>query len=115
MARTATVDDYVAGLKPEARRRIQRIRLLVRRHVPGATETVSYRIVAFRVRKIFMYAGAFKDHIGVFPPVKGDSRLVELLAPYRNAKGNLRFAFAEPMPHGLITQIIRALARQSGA
>jgi uncharacterized protein YdhG (YjbR/CyaY superfamily) len=83
--------------------------------VPEAVETISYNIPAFRLRKVFIYYAAFKDHISIFPPLKDEPKLAQLLKPYRNAKGNLLFGHDEPMPYGLVTRVILALAKSHSA
>jgi uncharacterized protein YdhG (YjbR/CyaY superfamily) len=98
-------------LASEARRRLKRIRAIVKRAVPDAEETVGYRMPAFRRGRIFMYYAAFKEHIGIYPPVK-DKALAKALLPYRAGKGNLRFPLDRPMPYPLIARIAKALARQ---
>ena len=110
-----TVREYLADLPPEPRRRVNLIRRLVRERVPGAVETISYNIPAFKLQRVFMYCAAFTAHVAIFPPVKRDRALLRQLKPYRNAKGNLRFALGEPLPRPLIAHIATALARQSAA
>jgi len=110
-----TVREYLAALPPEPRRRLNAIRRLVHERVPGAVETISYNIPAFRLQRVFMYCAAFSAHVSIFPPVKNDAALLRRLGPYRNAKGNLRFSLDEPLPLGLIARIARALAKQSVA
>lgn len=110
-----SVAKYVAGLPPESARVLGRIRTLVGRNVPGCTETISYGIPAFRLDRVFMYCAAFKSHVGIYPPVRGDARLMRALKPYANAKGNLRFALSAPMPYPLIARVAQALARSSAA
>ena len=84
----------------------------MKRLVPAAEETVSYGMPAFRLRRIFLYVGAFKTHIGVFPPVRGDRKLIRELAPYRGPKGNLKVPLDEPLPRALIARVVRALSRK---
>jgi uncharacterized protein YdhG (YjbR/CyaY superfamily) len=64
---------------------------------------------AFREGKVFIYFAAFKNHIGIYPPVSGDKKLEESLAPYRGPKGNLKFPLNEPMPIDLIKRVAKAL------
>jgi uncharacterized protein YdhG (YjbR/CyaY superfamily) len=106
------VQEYLADVPPEPRRRLNRIRRLVKKHVPEAVETISYNIPAFRLRRIFMYCAAFKSHVSIFPPVKKDAGLDPLLKPYRNAKGNLLFDLGEPLPFGLVARVVKALAQR---
>jgi uncharacterized protein YdhG (YjbR/CyaY superfamily) len=109
-----TIDEYIAGAAAEAQPILRRIRRIVTDAVPGATEAISYRMPAFRVRRIFCYVAAFTAHIGIFPPVKGSATLQKRLARYRGPKGNLRFPLDEPMPYALIAQVVKALAREHG-
>jgi uncharacterized protein YdhG (YjbR/CyaY superfamily) len=83
--------------------------------VPEAVETISYNIPAFRLRRVFVYFAAFKNHISIFPPLRGETKLDPLLKPYRNAKGNLLFGHREPVPYGLVARVIRALAKRDSA
>lgn len=108
------VDEYIASAAPEVRDVLERIRRTVNDAVPGATETISYRIPALRLGKVFLYFAAFKNHIGVYPPVRGDAKLEKELQRYRGEKGNLKFPLNEPMPYELIGRVAKALARAIG-
>ena len=109
--KAASVSEYVADLPPQSARVVRRIRGLVKKTVPGCTEKISYGIPAFAGERIFMYCAAFKSHIGIYPPVRGDARLIQQLKPYANAKGSLRFQLSDPMPYALITRVAKALAK----
>ena len=88
------------------------IRRAVHAAVPGATETISYRMPAFRKGRVFFYFAVFKQHIGIYPPVRGDAALQRALARYRGPKGNLKFPLDEPMPIALIARVASALAAE---
>ena len=105
------IAEYLALLAPEQARPLKRVIATVRKAVPGSTQVISYGIPAFRRDKVFIYCAAFKSHIGIYPPVRGDARLVAALKPYANPKGNLRFPFDEPMPYALIARVAKALAK----
>jgi uncharacterized protein YdhG (YjbR/CyaY superfamily) len=108
----SSVQEYLAALEPHQRRVLKTILALVKKTVPDALPGISYGIPAFRLGSVFLYCAAFKNHIGIFPPVKGDARLVTALKPYANAKGNLSFRLDEAMPMPLITRVAKALAKQ---
>jgi uncharacterized protein YdhG (YjbR/CyaY superfamily) len=107
-----SVAEYVASLNPVSMKAITRVRKLVKQNVPGSRELISYNIPAFAVKKTFLYCAAFKSHIGIFPPVKGNAPLQRVLEPYSNEKGNLRFPLNEPIPFALIGRVAKALAKQ---
>jgi uncharacterized protein YdhG (YjbR/CyaY superfamily) len=102
----ATIDDYIKAFPPAVRAILERIRQTVREAAPEAAELISYRMPAFKLNGILVYFAAFKNHIGLFPPVRGDVKLVTAAAPYAGEKGNLRFSLDEPIPYDLIKQIV---------
>ena len=74
---------------------------------PDAEEVISYRMPAFKRNGILVYFAAFKNHIGLYPPVSGDEKLLKAVAPYAGEKGNLRFPLDRPIPYELIERIVR--------
>ncbi|HKV50810.1 MAG TPA: DUF1801 domain-containing protein [Gemmatimonadaceae bacterium] len=108
-----SVDDYIARCPPAARTRLQRIRRIVRRVAPEARETLSYRMPAFTLNGALVYFAAFTNHIGLFPPVRGDARVEKAIARFAGPKGNLRFPLDEPMPYALIERIVKLRAKQN--
>jgi uncharacterized protein YdhG (YjbR/CyaY superfamily) len=116
-----SVDDYIANAAPAVRATLKKLRTLIKRTVPGATESINYGMPAFALPTIaaatrkptrFIYIAAFKQHIGVFPPLHGNSALIKKLAPFRNPKGNLAFPLNQPLPYPLIAAVAAALAKQ---
>jgi uncharacterized protein YdhG (YjbR/CyaY superfamily) len=101
--------DYFAAAAPEARRRLKAIQRKVEALLPGVSRCISYRMPAFRDERVFFFFAAFKNHIGIYPPVRRGARLIKQLAPYRGAKGNLSFPLSEPLPIALIGRVARAL------
>ena len=108
-----TIDDYIARCTPEAQVILQRVRATVAKAVPDAVETISYGIPAFKLRRIVVYFAAFKHHIGLYPPVKGNAAIQKAAARYAGEKGNLRFPFDQRIPYGLIARIAKFRATQS--
>jgi uncharacterized protein YdhG (YjbR/CyaY superfamily) len=111
----ADIDEYIAAAAPEAQPVLQRIRSLIQSTVPGASETISYQMPAFKTDRVFVYFAAFKSHIGVYPPVKADPALEKALAPYRGEKGNLKFPLSARIPFDLIQRVVQQLAAQYAA
>lgn len=107
-----SIDDYIASASPDAQSILQEIRRVVKTEVPTAFETISYQLPAFKLHRVFIYFAAFKKHIGVYPPVKGDKNLQKSLLPYRGEKGNLKFPLEQPMPYELIRRVAAALSRE---
>lgn len=107
------VSAYIAAFAPDVRAVLERIRRTARAAAPAAEELLSYRVPALRQGGILIYYAAFKNHIGVFPPVSGDPELEAELAPWAGPKGNLRFPLDRPIPYGLIARIVRLRVQQA--
>lgn len=107
-----THDDYLAAQPAALRARLQQIQSVVEAQVPEAERTVSYNMPAFKIGRTFFYFAAFKNHIGIYPPVTADASVMEASAPYRGPKGNLSFPHAEGLPLELIAKVAASLAAQ---
>lgn len=105
-------DDYLATCTPEARDRLVAIRAEAERRVPGSERCIAYKMPALRRGRVFLYFAAFRNHIGIYPPVTAPAALVADLAPWRGPKGNLSFALDQPLPLALIGRVAEALAAQ---
>ena len=66
----------------------------------------------FALRGILIHFAAFKNHIGLYPPVRGDEQLLADVAPYRGEKGNLKFPLDEPIPYALISRIVKLRVKE---
>jgi uncharacterized protein YdhG (YjbR/CyaY superfamily) len=108
----ATIDDYIAAFSPEVQAVLRRIRKLIHSAAPDAKEVISYRMPAFRLNGVLVYFAAFKNHIGLYPPIRGDARLQKAVSPYAGEKGNLRFPLDQPIPYALIERIIELRVKQ---
>lgn len=109
-----TIDDYTASSPADVQPVLEAIRATVRKAAPAAEERISYGMPAFFLDGVLVYFGAFKKHIGVFPPVRDES-LKRRLERYSGPKGNLQFPLSEPMPHALIAEIVKARVKKNRA
>jgi len=107
------IDEYIASFSPETQAILEKIRLTIRNAAPGAQEVISYKIPAFRLKRILVYFAAFKNHIGLFPPVRGDAKLVKAASAYAGEKGNLQLPLDHPIPYGLIEKIVKFRVKQN--
>ena len=109
------IDEYIASYPPEVRAILQKIRLTIRKVAPDSEEIISYKIPAFRLNGILVYFAAFKKHIGLYPPVRGDAKLVTAASVYAGEKGNLQFPLDHPIPYGLIGKIVKFRVKQNSS
>lgn len=115
MPAPATIDDYIAAAPPEVQPVLQAVRATIRQAAPLADERISYGMPAFFLgKKALVYVGAFKRHIGLYPPVRHPALLAQV-ARYAGPKGNLQLPLSAPMPHALIGQIVSARLQEVAA
>ena len=110
-----SIDEYITLFSPEVQAILEQIRSTIRNAAPDAKETISYQIPAFTLNGALVYFAAFKNHIGLYPPVRGNARLGKAISPYAGESGNLRFPLDHPIPYGLIERIVKHRVKQNSA
>jgi uncharacterized protein YdhG (YjbR/CyaY superfamily) len=105
-----TVDEYIAGLSPEARPMLEQVRKVVRAVAPEATEVISYGIPTLKLeKKVLVHFGAWKSHCGVYAI---SSTVLEAhreeLKGLVTEKGTVQFRYKEPLPAALLTKLVKA-------
>jgi uncharacterized protein YdhG (YjbR/CyaY superfamily) len=113
-AKPKSIDQYIATCAPDVRAVLKQLRSTVKRAAPHETEElISYRMPAFALHGILVYFAAFKNHIGMFPPIRGDAKLEAAVAKYAGPKGNLIFPLDQPFPYALVTKIVKFRVKQN--
>ena len=110
MATPTTVDGYLLALPRDQRAALQELRETIAAAAPGAIETISYQMPAFKLDGRFLVSyAAFKDHCSFFPASTNVIQaLGEQLEPYLSGKGTMRFAVDAPIPSALVRKVVRA-------
>jgi uncharacterized protein YdhG (YjbR/CyaY superfamily) len=100
---------YLASLPSHARRELQTLRDTIRAAVPGAVETISYRIPTFELDgRPLIYAAAWKEHTSLYPLTGAVRRaLGDQLARYAHSKGTIRFPLNKALPIALVKKIVK--------
>src|ERR1700719_4440315 len=106
------IDAYILQFPGDVGAVLQEVRETIRRAAPDAEETISYQMPAFRQHGILVYFAAWKKHIGLYPPISGDTALAKAVAKYAGPKGNLQFPLDEPIPYDLIERIVKLRVKQ---
>jgi uncharacterized protein YdhG (YjbR/CyaY superfamily) len=108
-----TVDEYIGSFPPDVRKILEEIRGTIRSAVPLSEETISYQIPTFTLEgSAVVYFAGWKHHVAVYPIPAGDEAFEQELAPYRAAKGTLKFPLKQPIPFGLIERVAVLLAAE---
>ena len=113
MRKSHGIDQYISGLPAAVQPILRKLRASIKRAAPEAEECISYGIPAFRLHGILVYFAAFKNHIGLYPPIRDNAKLQAAVSIYAGAKGNLRFPLDQPIPYALIARIVKFRVRQN--
>jgi uncharacterized protein YdhG (YjbR/CyaY superfamily) len=112
-----TIDEYLAGVKPEQRVALERLRQTIRAAEPRAEECISYGIPAFRLDgRPLVFFGAWANHCAFYP---GSSvtfkKFQNDLRNFQISKGTIRFSPEKPLPTKLVKKLVKArLAENRG-
>jgi uncharacterized protein YdhG (YjbR/CyaY superfamily) len=93
---------------------LMKMRAAIRSAVPpSATETISYRMPAFRTNKgILVWFAAFSNHCSLFPTGAVIEALAKELEGYTTSKGTIHFPTDKPLPTALIKKVVRTRVAQ---
>ena len=109
-----SVDEYIAAQPAAVQEILGRVRGAIRKAIPRAEETISYKIPTYKLnnRPVLYFAG-WKQHYSLYPAT---GRVVAAfkaeLAPYEIKKGTIRFPLSQPVPATLITRIAKFRAKE---
>jgi len=110
----ANIEEYFARVPDPARSALRKIREAIRSVVPvEATEIISYRIPAFKHKKVLVWYGAFLDHCSLFPTASVIEEFKKELQGFSTSKGTIHFPNDKPVPTGLIKKLVKARVAQS--
>ncbi len=112
--RFETVDDYITSFPEDVQVVLTEIRRRIRKQLPEAGEKISYGIptVTLAGRYVLYFAG-WKNHISLYPIPEGDEDFESQIAPYRAAKGTLRFPLRKPVPYEVVERVAEQAAGQA--
>jgi len=101
------IDEYIASQPPNFQEKLEQLRQAIKQAAPGATETISYGMPAFRQNKVLVYYALNKEHIGFYPTPTPIAYFQKELEKYKTSKGAIQFPLNEPLPLALIKKIVR--------
>ena len=108
-----SIYQYMAGVPEPARTTLKKMRTAIRSALPSdATETISYRIPAFKRKNILVWFAAFSDHCSLFPTASVIAEFKDELKGYSTSKGTIHFPLDKPPPIALIKKIVKARVKQ---
>jgi uncharacterized protein YdhG (YjbR/CyaY superfamily) len=108
-----TIDEYITAQPLEKRASLEKIRSIIQKAAPKATEIISYGMPAFKQEGVLVYFAAFKNHYGFFPTASPIVIFKKELLPYKTSKGAIQFPADKPLPIKLIQAIVKLRITQN--
>ena len=108
-----SVDQYIASRPETIQTVLERVRSTIRKAVPQAEESISYKIPAYKLRgDPVLYFAAWKQHFSIYPAT------ASVIANFKDdialyvVKSTLRFPISHPVPVKLIARIAKFRAKE---
>jgi len=106
--RPESIDEYISSQPPEMQDLLRRVRVTISEAAPGAVESISYRMPAYKFNgKPLVYFALNKNHLGFYATPSANIEFSEELKDYRVSKGAIQFPLDRPVPFGLIRKIVQ--------
>lgn len=112
----ASVDEYLAAQEPSAARVLKAVRAAIRKAIPRAEESISYKIPTYKIGGVaVIFFAAWKQHWSLYPASElVTNTLAAQLKKYEVHKGTIKLPYEAP-PATLIAAIARLRAKEVAA
>jgi len=107
MEKYNSVSAYIAALPAKSRTLIKELRSIIKKEAPDAEELISYGMPAFRWNGMLLWYAVNKKHVGLYPKPSAIVKFSKELTVYKTSKGAIQLPLDQPLPAGLIKQIVR--------
>jgi len=114
--RINTVTDYLNEQPDNVYTALENIRQIIKFLVPGAEETISYKVPSYKYKGMLVGFGAAKNHCSFF--VMSSTLLNDFkdeVKDFKTSTGTIRFSPDKPIPNDLITKIVMARLAENEA
>lgn len=110
-----SVDAYIARHPQGVRAILRRVRSIVRKALPAAEETISYRIPSYKLHGTYVvYFAGWKEHYSLYPVTdRVVAQVGSQLRLYQVSKGTVRFPLSQAVPARLIERIAKCLGQEA--
>ena len=111
--KAGNIDGYISGFPEQIRKKLEEMRMIVRKEAPQAEETINYGVPTLILSGNLVHFGGFKNHVGFYPAPSGIEAFKEELSVYEGAKGSVKFPVDKPLPAALITKIVKFRVKEN--
>lgn len=109
-----TVDEYINKFPLNTQSILIKIREIVKKVAPEATEGINYGMPAYKTyAKQLVFFAAYEHHIGFYATPTGHEEFSTELSNYKQGKGSVQFPLNQPIPFDLIERITIFRAKEN--
>ena len=102
-----TIDSFIAEETPEIQKVLKKMRAIIRKAAPKATEKLAWDMPTFVLEGNLVTFCSFKKHISLFPGAEALAHFKKDIAKYETSKATVQFPYGEELPATLITKIVK--------
>lgn len=106
------VPGYISDFPPATRKLLQELRSLIRKTVPKAEEKISYGMAGYKYQGMLCYFAGYAHHIGFYPGTGAIIKFKSRLKDYNTSKGTIQFPLDQPLPAGLVRNVLVWLKKE---
>ena len=110
-----SIDQYIRSFPAPTRKLLKELRAVIREAAPDASEKISYGMPTFSQNGNLVHFAAYQSHIGLYGASSAHRALESRLAKYKTGKGTLRFPLDQPVPLGLVRQLVKLAVKRNSA
>lgn len=103
----SNVAEYIALHSASVKQGLVILRKTIKQAAPGAEETISYQMPAYKLNGMLVFFAANKTHYGFYPTSRPIAAFKEKLKLYETSKGTIKFPLDKPIPVKLVTEIVK--------
>ena len=107
------IDEYIAGFPKGTQKLLEQLRATIRKAAPDGEEVISYKMPAYKLNGMLVWYAAYKRHIGFYPTSTPIKFFKDELTDYKTSKGAIQFPIDKPLPHRLITKIVKFRVKEN--
>ena len=103
----SSIDAYIAGFPEDTQKVLQKLRQVIQKSAPAASEAISYGMPTFKLEGNLVHFAAYQGHIGFYPTPSAIIAFKKELSGYKQSKGAVQFPIDEPLPLELVKKMVR--------
>ena len=114
MITSKQIDEYILTFPDETQTKLNKLRSIIQKEVPNATETFKYAMPTYDLYGNLVHFAGYKNHIGFYPAPSGLKAFKDEITKYPNSKGAVQFLLDQELPVELIQKIIQFRMKENG-